>query len=419
MKKNKQIKIVLMLIKESVILSLQSIRVNRMRTFLSLLGITIGIFTVITVFTVVDSMEKKITESIEEMGSNVVFIQKWPWGFNGDYPWWKYLNRPVPSLKEANELKKNISIAEEIVFTINTSKTIEHSNKSMDNVKINGVSDGYDNVMDIKIVKGRYFNKKEMINGTPLVVVGHEVAEYLFDGDAITQTIKLLGRKYQVIGVMEKAGDISFGMVDDRSVIVSVNNLKTVMDIHSESNDPSIIVKAKPYISNQELIDELTAKMRTIRRLKPAVEDDFAINESSLLSSRLESVFSTLTLAGWLIGGFSLLVGGFGIANIMFVSVKERTGIIGIQKALGATNYFVMMEFLFEAVFLCVLGGVFGLVLVFILTSLASLVLDMPLWLQAKNIFMAIGVSLIIGLISGIIPAVFASRMDPVEAIRK
>jgi putative ABC transport system permease protein len=419
MKKNKQIQIVLNLVKESVMFSLQSIRLNRMRTFLSLLGITIGIFTVITVFTVVDSMEKKITESIEEMGSNVVFIQKWPWGFDGDYPWWKYLNRPVPSLKEANELKKNISIAEEIVFVINTSKTVENSNKSMDNVKINGVSGGYDNVMDVEIATGRYFNQKEMINGTPLAVIGDEVAEYLFEGEAIAKTIKILGRKYQVIGVIERKGDVNFGMLDDRSIILSVNNLKTVMDIRSESNDPTIVVKAKPYVSNQELTDELTAKMRSIRRLKPAVEDDFAINESSLISSRLESVFTTISLAGWLIGGFSLLVGGFGIANIMFVSVKERTGIIGIQKALGATNYFVMMEFLFEAVFLCILGGIFGLALVFVLTSLASLAFDMPLWLQAKNVLMAVGISLIIGLISGIIPAVFASRMDPVEAIRK
>ncbi len=419
MKKNKQRQIALNLVKESIMFSLQSIRLNRMRTFLSLLGITIGIFTVITVFTVVDSMEKKVTESIEEMGSNVVFIQKWPWGFDGDYPWWKYLNRPVPSLKEANELKKNISIAEEIVFVINTSKTVEHSNKSMDNVKINGVSGGYDNVMDVEIATGRYFNQKEMINGTPLAVIGDEVAEYLFEGEAIAKTIKILGRKYQVIGVIERKGDVNFGMLDDRSIILSVNNLKTVMDIRSESNDPTIVVKAKPYVSNQELTDELTAKMRSIRRLKPAVEDDFAINESSLLSSRLESVFTTISLAGWLIGGFSLLVGGFGIANIMFVSVKERTGIIGIQKALGATNYFVMMEFLFEAVFLCILGGIFGLALVFLLTSLASLALDMPLWLQAKNVLMAVGISLIIGLISGIIPAVFASRMDPVEAIRK
>ncbi len=419
MKKNKQRQIALNLVKESIIFSLQSIRLNRMRTFLSLLGITIGIFTVITVFTVVDSMEKKVTESIEEMGSNVVFIQKWPWGFDGDYPWWKYLNRPVPSLKEANELKKNISIAEEIVFVINTSKTVEYSNKSMDNVKINGVSGGYDNVMDVEIATGRYFNQKEIINGTPLAVIGDEVAEYLFEGEAIAKTIKILGRKYQVIGVIERKGDVNFGMLDDRSVILSVNNLKTVMDIRSESNDPTIVVKAKLYVSNQELTDELTAKMRSIRRLKPAVEDDFAINESSLLSSRLESVFTTISLAGWLIGGFSLLVGGFGIANIMFVSVKERTGIIGIQKALGATNYFVMMEFLFEAVFLCILGGIFGLALVFLLTSLASLALDMPLWLQAKNVLMAVGISLIIGLISGIIPAVFASRMDPVEAIRK
>jgi putative ABC transport system permease protein len=419
MKTNNHIKQKLNLVIESFATSLQSIKVNKMRTILSLLGISIGIFTVITVFTVINSLERKIEESLESLGSEVVFVQKWPWSFGPDYPWWKYMNRPSPSLKEAKALKKQLQQAEHVVFTVSTSKTIEHQSKSMDNVSVNGVDEGYEKLMDVEIEKGRFFNQSEMINGGPLVVVAHEVETRLFDGNALGKEMKLMGRKYEVIGVLQKQGEISFGMINDRSVILSVNNLKNSIDIKSENNNPSILIKAKPEISILELKDELTAKMRAIRRLRPTAEDDFAINESSLLSNRLDGLFATIGMAAWIIGGFSLLVGGFGIANIMFVSVKERTSIIGIQKALGAKNYFVLMEFLFEAVFLSIFGGIIGLLLVFIITSLASLALDMPLWLQTSNIIMAISVSLVIGLISGIIPAYVASRLDPVEAIRK
>jgi putative ABC transport system permease protein len=322
-------------------------------------------------------------------------------------------------LKEAKTLKKQLQQAEFVVFTVSTSKTIEHQSKSMDNVSVNGVDEGYEKLMDVEIEKGRFFNQNEMINGGQQVVVAHDVETNLFEGNALGKEMKLMGRKYQVIGVLQKQGEISFGMLNDRSIILSVNNLKNIIDINSENNNPSILVKAKPEISIFELKDELTAKMRAIRRLRPTVEDDFAINESSLLSNRLDGLFATIGMAAWIIGGFSLLVGGFGIANIMFVSVKERTSIIGIQKALGARNYFILLEFLFEAVFLSILGGIIGLLLVFIITSFASLALDMPLWLQTSNIIMAISVSLFIGLISGIIPAYVASRLDPVEAIRK
>ncbi len=419
MKTNNHIKQKLNLVIESFATSLQSIKVNKMRTILSLLGISIGIFTVITVFTVINSLERKIEESLESLGSEVVFVQKWPWSFGPDYPWWKYMNRPSPSLKEAKALKKQLQQAEDVVFTVSTSKTIEYQSKSMDNVSVNGVDEGYENLMDVEIEKGRFFNQSEMVNGGHQVVVASEVETNLFDGDALGKEMKLMGRKYEVIGVLEKQGEISFGMLNDRSLIISVNNLKNIIDIKSESNNPSILIKAKPEISILELKDELTAKMRSIRRLRPTTEDDFAINESSLLSNRLDGLFATIGMAAWIIGGFSLLVGGFGIANIMFVSVKERTSIIGIQKALGAKNYFVLLEFLFEAVFLSVFGGIIGLLLVFIVTSLASVALDMPLWLQTSNIIMAISVSLVIGLISGIIPAYVASRLDPVEAIRK
>jgi putative ABC transport system permease protein len=178
------------------------------------------------------------------------------------------------------------------------------------------------------------------------------------------------------------------------------------------------MVKGKPGVSTDELKDELRGIMRSIRRLKPTADDNFSLNEISILSNSLESLFQILNIAGTIIGGFSILVGGFGIANIMFVSVKERTHLIGIEKSLGAKNWFILLEFLSEAVFLSLMGGISGLIIVYLLTFAASAVFDVEIYLTLSNIFTGIMISVSIGLISGIIPAYLASRLSPVEAIR-
>jgi putative ABC transport system permease protein len=180
----------------------------------------------------------------------------------------------------------------------------------------------------------------------------------------------------------------------------------------------TIIVKAKPAVSLDEMRDELTGIMRAVRKLKPKAEDNFVINQTDIISKGFDQLFGVIALVGWIIGGFSLLVGGFGIANIMFVSVKERTRLIGIQKSLGAKKYFIMLQFLFEAIFLSLLGGILGLIIVFILSFTISHVFDWSLVLTQKNILLGIFVSAFIGFVSGLIPAWNASRLDPVEAMR-
>lgn len=407
------------LFRESVSFALTSMVANKLRTLLTLLGITIGIFAIITVFTIVDAMESKVKTSIESLGDNVIFVQKWPWAFGGDYPWWKYLNRPVPQLKEAHEILKRTAAVDAVVFMASSMTSVEYLNRNIENIGVLGVSEDYNKVQSFEMEEGRYFSPQEIASGRSVVIIGHEIAQNLFfDTNPLGKTIKIFGRKVTVQGVFKKEGDNTFGNSHDNLVVTPILFAQGLFDINSESSNPFIMARAKAGISNEQLKDELTGVLRAIRRLKPAAEDNFALNESSLLSQGFEGLFRVLSFAGWLIGGFSILVGGFGIANIMFVSVKERTTIIGIQKALGARNYFILLQFLFEAVLLSLFGGLIGLLIVFTGTTIASNAMDFELPLTLGNILTGINVSVIIGLVSGFIPAYLASKLDPVEAIR-
>ena len=383
------------------------------------MGITIGIFAIISVFTIVDSMKTSIKTSIESLGDNVLYVQKWPWSFGSDYPWWKYMNRPVPSLEDLDEIQKRSSCADVAVFMINTSKTVEYQNNSLENAAVVAATQDFDKVSSFELREGRYFSNSESTGGKPVAIIGNDIAENLFPNmDPLDKDIKMFGRKLNVVGVFKKEGSNFFGNSSDNQVLVPLSYARNVIDIKYEGFDPMIMVRAKKGISNEELKDELIGIMRSIRKLKPVADDDFALNETSLLSKGFEELFSVIALAGWIIGGFSILVGGFGIANIMFVSVKERTSIIGIQKSLGAKNYFILFEFLFESIILCLFGGALGLFIVYMGTVVVSSMLDMDLVLTQGNILLGLFVSAIIGLVSGFIPAYSASRLDPVEAIR-
>lgn len=407
------------LIRESFLFAFQAIIVNKLRTLLSLLGITIGIFAVITVFTIVDSMENSIRKSIESVGDNVLFVEKWPWAFGEDYPWWKYINRPVASYDEMVELQGRLTGAQAVSFMIATSKTVKNRDKSLENVTILCVSGDYDRTMTINISDGRYFSASESAGGKAVAIIGADIASKLYEtNDPIGQQIKVFDRNLEIIAILKKEGDDLFGQSSDKQIILPVTFARNVLDIKFEGYQPTMIAKAKPGVSNDELRDELVGVMRSVRRIKPGAEDNFAINETSLLTKGFESLFDILTIAGWIIGGFSLLVGGFGIANIMFVSVRERTPIIGIQKSLGAKNYFILLQFLFEAIILSLIGGVIGLFIVWLGSLAVSAGLGMNLSLTSGNITLGITVSFIIGLISGAIPAWMASRLDPVVAIR-
>lgn len=409
--------IYLKLIRESFLFAVRELRVNKVRTFLSLLGITIGIFAVISVFTVFDSLEKQLRDSVNSLGSNVLFVQKWPWMTDGNSPWWKYMNRPQPTINDLKVIQKQSILSDASALFVGKRKTLKNGNNIMEDIEVQGVSHEYNQVMDVQIEKGRYFTSLESSNGRQVALIGANVAENLFPNEeAEGKSFKIGGRKTYVIGVLTKKGEDSFGNSPDKQVIIPLNYIKTFVDLKYSGN--ALIVKAQENVSNEALRSELTGILRSAHRLKPGEDDDFAINETSIISKGFDQFFGLLAGIGWVIGGFSLLVGGFGIANIMFVSVRERTNIIGIQKSLGAKNYFILTQFLFEAIFLSILGGLFGLFFVFILGLVITHVADWHMMLNQGNILLGIGVSSIIGLISGLMPALQASRLDPVVAMR-
>ncbi len=407
------------LFKESVLFAWHALVGNKLRSFLSLLGITIGIFAIILVFTIVDSLENNIRSSIQSLGNNVVYIQKWPWSFGSDYPWWKYMNRPLPQYEELEDLMKRSKTTEALAFRMGARKTVKFQSSNIENVIISGISHEYYKIKSFDLTDGRYFTHIETDAGYPVAIIGDKIAEGLFgNSDAVGKQIKIAGYKAQVIGVIKKEGESMLGGSMDNQILIPFNFGRKFLDTKSENADPFILAKAKPNISNDEMADELAGLLRSLRRLKPGADDSFALNEISLLSQGFDVLFDIIGTAGWIIGGFSILVGGFGIANIMFVSVRERTNIIGIQKSLGAKNHFILIQFLTESILLSLAGGLIGLLLIYFLTFGAKGAIDMEITLTATNVFLGLTISVLIGIISGFIPAYSASQLDPVEAIR-
>ncbi|HRH66061.1 MAG TPA: ABC transporter permease [Bacteroidia bacterium] len=412
----------LRLFRESFLFAFEALRVNKLRTILSLLGITIGIFAIISVFTATDALETKIRTDVATLGNNVIYIQKWPWVPEGDdeYPWWKYINRPLPAIKEMNEVQRKAESAEALAYVATLgNQTIKYGSNSIENALVICVSHQYDKIKTLDLKDGRYFTENESSSGKPLALIGADIESGLFPkSDAVGKSISIRGFKINIIGVVNKEGSSMVGNSSDNQVIIPVNYARNFVNLKSDNVDPYFMVKAGEGISNIELRDDLRGSMRSVRKLKPREEDDFALNETSLLTNSLKELFNTLNIAAWILGGFSILVGGFGIANIMFVSVRERTGIIGIQKSLGSKKYFILLQFLVEAVVLCIFGGCFGLLLVFLISQAASAIADFKFVLTAGNIAMGLIISTVIGIISGFIPALQASQMNPVDAIR-
>lgn len=414
---------ILRLIYESGVQALQQMWANKLRSFLSLLGITIGIWCIIAVLSAINSLESSIRSGFSKLGDDILYVSKMPWAEDPEENYWKYMRRPNPSYADLEAVEERMQTAKYAAYTIFIGgRTLKYNSNSVNNAFLRGVSDDFADVFKLEFQEGRFFSSSELFYGTDHCVIGYGVAEKLFPStlEVVGKKVKISGRTSIVVGVLKKSGkDIFNPFRWDEAVLIPYQSARKFVNIRNDIFGSSIAVQAKEGISMKQMEDELTGVLRGQRRLSPKDDNSFSLNSSSVINNALDAVFSTLNGVGWGIGFFSLLVGMFGVANIMFVSVKERTAQIGIKKALGAKSFFILMEFLIEAVVLCVVGGIFGLILVWLASLAASWAMDFEIFMSFYNAALGIGIAIITGVMAGLIPAYQAANMDPVVAMRK
>jgi putative ABC transport system permease protein len=410
----------LRIFKESFAFAINALRNNKLRTFLSLLGVTVGIFSIIAVLAAVDSLDKNIKDSLSSLDSNTMYVASMSFGPT-DVPRWKREQFDEVSYDEYRQLKSGLSEAEQVAFQLFVKReNIRYESELVSSVNTVVVSNEFTDIQVLEFEKGRFYNESESNSGKPVVVIGSEISKSLFgDFEPIGKKVRLYGQKFTVIGVVKKEGSGLFGDSNDVSIFLPANYVRNRFGDNNPNIKNIVIIKPKTDADVEALKAEVVQILRNKRGLKPDEINSFFISVISGLKDAIDGIIGALNLIGWIISGFSLLVGGFGIANIMFVSVKERTNLIGIQKSLGAKNKFILFQFLFEAVILAVVGGLVGLLLVWVIALvLNGYVEDFEFVLSFSNMFLGFMISTLIGLISGVIPAITASRLDPVEAIR-
>lgn len=400
-------------------MALQELRVNKLRTFLSLFGITIGIFCIIGVLATVDSLERKVQNDIKSFGNNTIYVDKWNYGGGNDYPWWKYMKRPPIRIEEMKFIKTKSQLAANAAMFVSSNVNLNYKDNILSNVNMYGVSEEFNTIQTIDIDFGRYLNESEFLRGTTTGIIGNKVAEELFVNPekAVGKEVTYNGKRVFVVGVIKKQGQSFVGGFDyDQAIIVPYRYFASIYN--PDNSNPFIMVQGKETIASKALQDELTGIMRQSRKLSPTDEDNFSCNDVAQFSEQVKGFFGQVSAGGWAIAGLSLIVGAFGVANIMFVTVRERTSQIGLKKAMGAKRRTILTEFLIESAFLCIIGGLVGLGLVWILSLVLSTVLPFPIFIAPNIIILALSICIILGIISGIIPASIAAKMDPVVAIR-
>ncbi len=405
---------------ESFKLAFDELRNNTLRSILSLLGITIGIFCIIAIFTGVDFLNSSVEDSFKEIGTDVLYVERDPWQFTADVPWWEYQKRRYITYENFKKLEEKMTTPDVISYlSYHPGLTVRHRGTSVKNVNMLGITGGSQVILNIHMKYGRFFSQAEL-EGIPVAIVGKDLSKEIF-GEEVDPTgaiVKVNGKRVKILGLMADKDNL-LGVYDLREFLIVPHEVaRRMFKITPYNTFQRVGVKAKEGRSVDELKDEIIGVMRGARKLKPIKENDFAVNRVTMLLEFIKSAQNMLKLVGGILGLFSLLIGGFGIANIMFVSVRERTKYIGIKKAIGAKRGVILLEFLIEAIVLCLLGSIIGLLLVYVLALIANSVANLEFVLSAKNILIGIGISVLIGVVAGIIPAFIAAKMDPVKAIR-
>ncbi|MGL2993164.1 ABC transporter permease [Flavobacterium sp. TSSA_36] len=408
----------LRLLKESFRFATNALLANKLRTLLSLLGVTIGIFSIIAVLAAVDSLDRKISKDLSSLDKNTIYLMKFSFGPT-EIPQWKREQFPNVKYDEYSYMKGVMTNTEQMGYQIFTKReAIKYESKTVSDVNIVPVSHEFIDIQGLEFEQGRFYTESEANSGASVIVLGDEVAASLFEGsDALGKTVRLYGKRFTVIGVLKKKGSGIFDD-DDTSAFIPVNFVRQLFGDNNDGLTNVIIFKPEKGVDMDAYKGEITQKLRAYRGLKAGEIDNFFINVFSGFTDFIDGIIGQMNVVGWIISGFSLLVGGFGIANIMFVSVKERTNLIGIQKSLGAKNRFILFQFLFEAIILSLIGGVIGLLLVWIIAMVLTNALDFEFVLGFGNILLGTSLAAFIGLLSGILPAISAANLDPVEAIR-
>ncbi|MBN2506290.1 MAG: ABC transporter permease [Verrucomicrobia bacterium] len=398
-------------LREGAKISGAALGANKLRSVLTTLGIVIGILTVSLMATAIDGLNESFRRSISALGSDVFFIEKFPWDSHGK--WWKYKNRRDLELSDARAIRRESRHALAVSVEASTSLPVSYRDRSASSAWVVGNTEYSPAVRQLTVRDGRFFTGAENAGARPVCVLGSEIADKLFPREpAVGRRIKVGALNYEVVGVLDKFGPFLFANMDTQ-VIIPITRF--VADF---SRRPYLLltVKARDPRQMDEAREELRGILRKRRHVPPGAEDDFAINQQEMILTSFRKVSRVIASVGLFITGLSLFVGGIGIMNIMFVSVAERTREIGIRKAIGAKRRTILLQFLIEAAMICVLGGLLGLVVAWLATLGVRRFL--PVAMSPHVAALGFGVALVTGLLSGFMPAYRAARLNPVDALR-
>jgi putative ABC transport system permease protein len=405
---------------ESFRIAFAQIRANKLRSVLTALGVIIGIVAVTLMGTAISGIDKGFNNSLAMLGDDVLYVQKWPWG--GVEDWWNYANRPPIRPEDAEKLNRIIeqtpnSLLEVAVPVSTRGTSVKAGENKVSGVFTLGTTADYGRLVTADFSEGRLFNETEAVGGRPVCVLGYDVAEALFQGrSAIDETVMLAGHPFTVIGVVSKQGSFLGLFSFDNQAILPLEAFRKYFSVRRGAE---LRVKITDKNRVAEAREELIGAMRRVRAQLPGERDNFNINEQGAFKAQLDPIKQGIALAGLFITGLSLFVGAIGIMNITFVSVKERTKEIGTRKALGARRRTILLQFLIEAVSICLIGGVAGLGLTYgLVLGVGAAFPAMPVEFSLSLVFVSMAVSIVTGIVSGFAPAYGASRLDPVVALR-